>query len=177
VEFQDQSSSELVLNIIPFNKDISELTVLSTDSIQNDLFDVEYGIIGASHFVKVTNKNTNETFMEVFACITLEYENIISINASKINDFMRTGLNGFVYNFSSEIVTSDDDNFQDKFNNEIEKSKRGLSYIFPKRDEDTFDPLTTITVILEGDAVNISTMHAYPNEKTITLTNSKIKGN
>lgn len=175
MEFQDQSANDLVLNLIPFDRDISDLMVLVDKIISDEKYTVKYGIIGASHFVKVTNKQTNTTMIEVFACVSLDDKNVDAISVNDATN-QQLKVNGFNHVFSKLTITSDDPEFLFRFNDEMNKSNvDGLQYIFPKRDDDEFDPLTTIAVTLNNGGVFISTMHAYPNEKVITITNSNIR--
>ena len=51
MKFQDQSVTDLILNLIDFDRDVSDLTVLVKKEISNENYNVEYGIIGASHYV------------------------------------------------------------------------------------------------------------------------------
>ena len=173
--FKDQSVNELTLNLIPYDRDISDLMVLVLNTVSNKTYHVEYGIIGASHFVKVSNNSTHEIMMEVFACVELAGTDINSTNIMEAQSKSAT-INSFKYEFHSTIIDETDVQFQSYFDHELAKSstENGLSYIFPRRDDDSFTPLTTISLVLKDDMIHISTMHAYPNEGKITITKTKI---
>jgi hypothetical protein len=74
------------------------------------------------------------------------------------------------------VLQSDEDLFNERFDEEIEKgnSETGSIFSFPKRENDLFDATTTIKVTLSDSITIIESMHGYPNEEKLALTMSVI---
>lgn len=168
MKYEDQSASALNLSLIygPFNKD--GISILSTESFDITNGIVEVGIIGASHFCSV--EIGNNTFTEMFACIkrgTYSIENAASIQI----------LESEGYAFTSHIHHFDSEELFIKFIEDFKKSasqeiKVELSFNFETKNE--LPAVTSVQVSESKSFINIKTIHAYPNEMNIVLTQSQI---
>jgi hypothetical protein len=176
MEFEDQSVNDLILNIVNGETDINSLTVLTRETLENDETTVTYGIIGASHYVVVTDKETGNVITEVFACVDLESAPDIKSYKAVDNKFLSHEVNMFKHEFIFSVLQSDSDLFNERFNQEIEngQSDTGSIFSFPKRENDLFDATTTINITLDEDRVIVESMHGYPNEEKLALTMSVI---
>lgn len=163
----DQNSTELKLSLTinKFNKE--PLQVISTKEIIMGGFNIEFGILGASHFV--TFKKDDFLFSEIFACVELDgvdsIKNIDSLKLEREN-----------YSFSSSIKSWSEDG-ESAYNNAITKANTfpSLEFIFPSEKEGFFQARTNISISILNDYIVIDTIHAYPNENNVVVTKSTMK--
>lgn len=163
----DQNSAELKLSLTnnDFNK--KDLQVISTKKITIGGFEIEFGILGASHFV--TFKKEDFLFSEIFACVEVE-------GIKPITNHKNVEISLYDYSFLSS-VESWFENGECFYNNSILKSKNfdSLYFLFPSEKEGFFQARTNIIVSECNGYIVVDTIHAYPNENNVVITKSTIK--
>lgn len=163
----DQNSTELKLSltISDFNKE--PLQVISTKEITLGGFNIEFGILGASHFV--TFKKDNFLFSEIFACVEIDgidsMKNIHNLKLDREN-----------YSFSSSIKSWYEDG-ESAYNKAITKTNTfpSLEFVFPSEKEGLFQARTNVIISILNGYIIVDTIHAYPNENNVVVTKSTMK--
>lgn len=169
IEYKDTSSKELRLAFAWKDLDVTPLDVIEKKTVG----DFEFGILGASHYIKF--KNGNEViFTEVFSCAEFSSEDtsIIHLQGAKGIDF---GTNiGLKYQFNSRVVEFDELTYSEMIQKYESNERYGLLFEFPYVGNPKFTPVTLITNKKEGDALVFETLHAYPEENKLVITKTVI---
>jgi len=170
MEFIDQSSSELRLSLSDSNFNLESLSVIKSETVSFDNLKIKFGILGASHFVRIKSKNVDLT--EIFACA--DVENSESIRLDNGFDLIKN-TNAFRYSFTSNILCWDEVKgkyFYEYMSSEKNSSEIFLSFDFPSEKEGNFQARTSVLIKRDSAAksISITTMHAYPNENNLIKT-------
>jgi hypothetical protein len=181
MDYADQTSGAIRLYLTEGNFDLEQLTILKKESLQCGEFVVDFGILGASHFVQF--RYGKEVLSEVCACT----EAIVPDNAKLLeNDFL-PNLHSvpllvqfliFQYSFNFTYVNWQEGgkrltllrNSSMKSNNSIGV----LDYTFPKLNDSDEHPVTEVYVSFNSD-IEVHTVHTYPNEDMMVFTESILK--
>lgn len=170
MKFIDQSANELRLNLVNSEYSEKELSVLTREYFNFNDIKIEYGILGASHFLKLQKNDL--IFAEIFACIELELENsslfVGGIEHRKLEIFN----NWLSYNFESQIMEW---NQLSKNKYDFFEKNYSSSFLFPLNNKFNFLAKTQLIFNVINDIITLETMHAYPNENKIVFTKTKIK--
>lgn len=170
MKFIDQSAKELRLNLVNSEYSEKELSVLTREYFNFNNIKIEFGILGASHFLKLEKDNL--IFAEVFACIELELENSSLFVGGMEERKLEIFNDWLIYNFESEIIEWNEysKNKYDYFENNYSSS-----FLFPLNQKYNFLAKTQVIFKVINDIITLETMHAYPNENKIVFTKTKIK--
>lgn len=167
----DQNSSALRLSLTDSKFDRDPLNVICSKHVMLNGYEIEFGILGASHFVSI--KKDDFDFTEIFACISLD-----NVESIKVGEFLSIDrkLGSFDYMFNSRIVPWAESGFHcyNNSNKNVEKFE-GLTFEFPSEFEGNFKALTNIYVYDHLDKIYIETIHAYPNEDNVVVTSSSLR--
>lgn len=179
IVYEDTTHKTLGLGVSFKDIDVTDLSIISKKKFKN----VEIGILGASHYVKVSDGD--KTFSEVFACRKLDGMcNYTSLEELKSGTkFIDNEL--VDYHFTMEVISD-----SRSINNEMDIANTlsgdddyemiTLKELFPTEEKPIFEACTHVQAFFdreqEGD-IHIFTIHAYPEENIIVKTESKIKLN
>lgn len=171
MQYIDQTSADLRLTLTNSFFDKTPLNVIIEKSININGFDLEYGILGASHFVSIKKDGFDLT--EIFACIDLKNAESMKLGnyleITKQTNTIDYSFQGIVYDWETGIAKVLYDNFKKKVN-----KYDGLSFEFPSKEKPNYQALTSIVVHKRNKTLIVETIHAYPNENKIVITNSII---
>jgi hypothetical protein len=166
----DQNSTELRLSLTNSNFNREPLNVICSKEIILNGFEIEFGILGASHFVSI--KKDDFDFTEIFACISLD--NVEFIKSGEFLSIDRK-FGDFDYMFNSKVVPWSASGFHSYHNSNKNVLKyNGLTFEFPSEVEGNFKALTNIYVYEHLQKIHVKTIHAYPNEDNVVITSSII---
>lgn len=170
IKYEDTDYKSLGLVLIDNDVDVSELSII--DKISND--DVEFGILGASHYVKY--KVNGRVFSEIFACKKLKGDNIRYYPLEKLTK-MTTHTENFKYEFKVEVI--DDikriNKLISNFDNLLKSQpSETLKEVFPIKRNGYFEPATYVHVTSEENTIISTTIHAYPEDDIVVYTESKL---
>lgn len=178
MEYVDQSADNIVLNTIDGDFSFDELNLISQKEFFIGRTKISFGILGASHFLKVENKN--DIFAEVFACIKMDKKESFSLIDAASNKSLNLEKKLLDYSFKSTRVKMDS-NSKKRYSSVVAQSSLvevfpgDAEYIFPMgEDSFEFEPLTAIAIKAVGKDIYLETLHSYPNEQTLIFTDTKI---
>jgi hypothetical protein len=181
LEYKDQSTSALRLNLVRGDVNKEELMVLCTGKLETSYGVLEAGIIGASHYLQLFLPSGEVAFTEVFACTELKSENLTFYGDMQDASSIRKCFGNILYEFRAKKMTGDqgkDELFELVRSVETVSSDQqiGLAFVFPRREQDIFAPMTLVYVRLNPNALNVDvkTLHAYPNENMLAFTETKV---
>ncbi len=163
IQYEDTSYKKLTLGYALRNIDVSSLNIID----KKEIGDIEYGVLGASHYFKIGNK-----FTEVFACRPLkniDYSN----NIFDVGDQLYIDNDQMSYLFESSIIEDihEIEKYFVEFNN-----KGSLEIKFPTIQNNLpFEAVTYINLDKIGDEIKISSLHSYPEENKIVITKTTVK--
>lgn len=170
MKFIDQSANELRLNLVNSEYSEKELSVLTREYFNFNDIKIEYGILGASHFLKLQKNDL--IFAEVFACIELELENSSLFVGGMEHRKLEIFNDWLSYNFESQIMEWNQFS-KDKY--DFFEKNYSSSFLFPLNDKFNFLAKTQVIFKVINDIITLETMHAYPNENKIVFTKTQIK--
>jgi hypothetical protein len=169
MDFIDQNSKELKLTLKEGELDKSALNIIKSKTIEINNFSIEYGILGASHFVSITKNG--KTFSEIFACI-----DIPNTDSLKLGSFLNLSreIDENYYSFDGIVKDWEYDDGEDAYIKSLDlvNKHNGLSFEFPSENEGEFKAITDIVVYEENGSIHVETIHAYPNENNVVVTHS-----
>ncbi|MFC1644967.1 DUF2617 family protein [Patescibacteria group bacterium] len=179
IEYQDQSASDLQLNLVQGAVDKNQLNVLCTDKIIRDDFTFEAGIIGASHYLELSNPSGEVIFTEVFACLNLEADRRMFWVKPGRKFHVERKIGDLDYENKCRIIDAEQSN--GKFSQLVDMTKEldeiDLKYIFPGESESfEFKPMTSVNAVFLANRIKVQTLHCYPNEGNIVFTETVIGG-
>lgn len=183
--YEDQSASALRLNLMRGAVDKDTLTVLCTGKIDLSYGRLNAGIIGASHYIEFVQPDGSVLFTEVFACTDLNDsgDRMFYGDVVKATDF-KTTFDSIDYHFDVQCTTYKESHAQMTalerlIKDHTKRYRIGLSYLFPESEEDEFSPMTLVSVSADPQtlAVDVKTLHAYPNEGSLVFTETNIQPN
>lgn len=166
----DQNSSELRLSLTDSSFDKEVLSVILEKDIEVNGFTINYGILGASHFVSL--KKNNVDFTEVFACVSLEKTESIKLNKQIV---LHKEMEKASYSMKAEIIPFKEDKELVNHMKALLRSYEGLYFDFPLEKEGNFEACTIVVLYPVQDGIKIETIHAYPNEDNVVKTTSFFK--
>ena len=180
LDYIDQSAFGLRLNIIEGDLDKGQFNILDQGTLTTPDFILEAAVIGASHILTISNAYT--TFHEVFACIDVQTEGRRAFYGplNKVAGSLNLVFGGQIhYGFKSQLFSKVDGEF---FLSDIEEKARtgdkanclGLIYEFPHGKLEIV-PKTIVFAKTKGQEMDISTVHSYPGEGNIVITETFVK--
>ncbi len=182
--YLDQSALGLKLNVIDGALNRNQFALLEKDSVTIKTgLTVEAAIIGGSHILTVKSESAGVHFHEVFACTDIKTESRLAYFGplQKVAGKQDLIFNGNIhYTFSAQFL--DWDPFKAKID-EIETRAReacdlpssiGLIHDFPRKGKRV--PKTVVLMEETGKEIEIKTVHSYPNENSLVLTTTNIRG-
>ncbi len=185
MQYADVSSEALTLSVTRGKLDLSSLHPLVVQTARICLggkgTDVEAGILGASHYLRVGLPSGN-TLTEVFACQRVQSESE-PIYVGPLGQTRKLGplchtVEGLLYTFSA-YARSWDASCEQSLSDEVAlirnptkgAQRLGLVFEFPSAPgvESTQPPLTAMALETRGDSLLLRTWHSYPNERLVVL--------
>ena len=181
LDYIDQSAFGLRLNIIEGDLDKGQFNILDQGTLTTPDFILEAAVIGASHILTISNAYT--VFHEVFACIDVQTDSRRAFYgpldkvAGRLNLVFRGQIH---YGFKSQLFSKVDG---EPYLNDIERQVRtykdkadylALAYEFPHGKLETV-PKTIVFAKTKGQEMDISTVHSYPGEGNIVITETFVK--
>jgi hypothetical protein len=172
IKYEDTSHKTLGLGLASGDVDVSNLSIISKKTVGN----VEFGVLGASHYVKV--KNGPQTLNEIFACRKIDgevrYYSLDQLGHQSVS----TQNSYFTYDFKVELI--DDKDFIDALIKEFKEAESNnygdsLMELFPTKEEGAFEACTYMNVKDCEEFIRAQTLHAYPEENIVVYTESKFK--
>lgn len=184
--YVDQSASGLRFYLVRDRVDVSPFTVIKETSFRWNHLDVDMGILGASHFLRINDRLFS--LSEIFACATIEHQKPF-VQAAPFPDLpsqIQVPFEHFLYRFKPRLVSWESGVKElGILRAAIARSGSrtrtyGLEHQFPSLpgDEETKPPLTLVYAKVGGQ-LTLKTAHCYPNEGQIvftTTTLNKMKG-
>lgn len=159
MQYIEQSYKDLQLTLST-SINLDDFTILKSKTLQIKNIEISLYIIGESHIIHY--KKNNNSFYEVFACKTLNSDDLFfskSINELKLKPL---SLQKKKYDF--EVI------IQDELQNvNIDNYDEYIEFIFPKKS------ITSIGVRMDENDIIIETLHSYLNEKKYIYTFQKLK--
>ncbi len=178
----DQSAMDLRLHLFEGKLPRDQLRILVSDVYKTEYFNIEAGIIGASHFL--TSSSKEGCINEVFACQTIETK-IPAVFNGPLKNLHKTVSytlhGGMEYCFKSEILKLNEKSTIEKLTwiRDHAMQARNLPAELGMRHQ--FTPLNgaspeTILWLSPTSTteIKILTAHSYPNEGNVVLTTSEI---
>lgn len=164
----DQNSTELRLSLTGSEFNREPLNVICSNHININGIDVEYGILGASHFVTIPSLN----FTEIFACVNIDNTESVKLDKGiKLQKHTKE----YSYEFIGVISPwKKSGKYDYELSNRKVKTFKGLQFDFPSEKEGKFQARTNVVVFEKNKQIIIETIHAYPNEDNVVCTLSKI---
>lgn len=180
--YQDQSAEDLRLNLVQGAVDKKQLTVLCTGNIEVPYGRVEAGIIGASHYLEFTLPNGHIVFTEVFACTEIESTEKIFYGGLQDAGSIKKHFKDMTYTFRVRNMKwgageAEFEHLMEVVKSAFNQFQFGLQFSFPKTDDLEFPPVTLMYVQADPEnmAVEVKTLHAYPSDKALVFTETKLQ--
>lgn len=184
MNYVDQSASGLRFFLVGADVNVIPLEIIDTVSFAWSGHQLEMGILGASHFLKIKFAD-GRSLSEVFACADLELHDSY-LKSAPFTDLpaqVIAPVANHTYSFVPRLVTwSAGADELDALRHAISNSQSndqeyGLAHQFPslEGDDQTKPPLTLLWVEC-GETLVLKTAHCYPNEEQIVFTTTTIKG-
>ena len=178
--YTDLSASSLCLTVLTGDMDALQFAVLMQERVSGFSFEVEARVIGSSHFISL--KYDDLRIHEVVSCVEVEalftraYSGLLKdvSNSLDLNFFSKVS-----YAFTPRVIKADSEDSEPMRIERMAQSARqheyqlGLIYEFPGI-KGLARPKTIIWLGLDESGAKVSTIHSYPNEKNIVVTNSRI---
>ena len=180
MEYADQSAHDLRFYLVSGVVDVASLTVLTTAGFKWKQRDIRIGILGASHFLSVTEPDGSSLY-EVFACaeIKIEYPLIKSGPLGRLQSTVESHVGGLLYTFKPRLVTSGAGAVELQELTALVRGALsgrdcyGLVFLFPQSARETLPPVTLVLAEV-GEGLRLRTAHCYPNEQIIVFTETTI---
>ena len=179
MEYTDQSSGAIRLYLTKGDLTLDQFTVLTTKTFKWGEIAVSFGILGESHYVQIAKGD--KIFSEICACTDAtmpEHVQVFESNflANLPTEGVRTLFDDYTYDFSFEFKNWEEGSAELKILRARQKNSMTeyLSYIFPKHETDSEEPVTEIYIIQEGSGLKMLSVHTYPNEGMMVFTRSSL---
>lgn len=183
IVYEDQSASELRLNLVQGAVDKKILTLLCTGEIIIGDLKIGAGIIGASHYFELVESDTNNVlFTEIFACKDLRCDDTLYYGDIEDASSIRKNIGERKYRF--KVVQKNWNNGKkmyhdlfDSINLSDDNLEIALKYDFPTEADYPFKAVTLVflKVSVDGKSIEVKTLHAYPNEDSLVFTETIIQ--
>lgn len=175
--YQDQSAAGLLLTMLEGAVDETQFTVLQAEQYEDGGLAVRAGIIGASHFARVSFRD--DVITEVLACTQVRTENaravIGPLCAIRSNE-IKLEIGGFHYRtFFSHHKCEQVERMKEMF--QRGQGEITLMYEFPTDPQATsvYKPFTGVRVQQLGKSETwITTCHSYPQEGRAVLSTTHV---
>lgn len=179
--YVDQSASGLRFYLVRDYVDVSPFTVIAETSFRWNHLDIDMGILGASHFLRINDKATPVS--EIFACAELMHEKPF-VRAAPFPDLpsqIQVPFENLFYRFIPRLVSWEDGQeelaiLRTAIARSGNKTRtHGLEHQFPSLpgDDETKPPLTLVYAKVGGQ-LTLKTAHCYPNEGQIVFTTTTL---
>lgn len=170
MQYTEQSINDLRLYVVTGEPDLEQFEILARHRQHTDYGSVVYGILGASHFLTIKHGETE--FTEICACIEGTFNESQVLFESTLNEAPATleqQTKEIDYTFSHQRQPLSD--FETT--REAIRSSCGevFHYIFPS-DEAGEEGITFMGIDITPEHVMLKTIHTYPNESLLALTES-----
>ncbi|MFW6287146.1 MAG: DUF2617 family protein [bacterium] len=176
--YKEQSVAELQYKLLGSSQVISELNILNNKYLDWQGININFSIIGSSHFVQLSRKTKEAriNLIELLACVESKVEEKSVIEQKKVADYVNYKYiyeisNRFIYSFCSKLIKDHVDSYQG-FREKYIKSSNYLDYIFPSNNGLA---ITSIEILQDTDRLSWVTYHSYPEEHMIIKTDSFIE--
>jgi Protein of unknown function DUF2617 len=182
VKYIDQQADQLHINLIRGAVPRSQVQILCSGELQTISGSINASIIGASHFFEWKNLQGETIFSEVFACQKVEVAESIFYATVKQAGTYQKHIEGIDYLFQAEQIAWDED-IVSHFKRLCDKTSHhagfALRFQFPDSDNlnvnSRFQAVTMLSVLLNKNQVIINSLHAYPKEKQLVLSQTTLK--
>jgi hypothetical protein len=183
MSYLDQSIYSIRLFLVEGDPDLEQFTKLAHSSVVWGAFRVEFGILGESHFVSIWCGDKQIT--EICACTDATFDTEKSVLVA----------NSFLHTLSDIPVMHEwkEGNLEYSFEYQHFGYTQGLELLSDlravKKVRDTFylqytfpspwfsfkKPVTEVFIREDTNAIFIRTVHTYPNDKQVALTQSMFR--
>jgi hypothetical protein len=197
VPYKDVSASALRLNLVSGVVDTATLHPISKTGlnlvINGISVKIETGILGASHFMTLTPDGGSDSIAEVVVCTEIEPANQRIFRAplgcgkpvGPLTQSFSGGKLQYAFAAWMEPWSNSARDIVYKLKNRIERANEnagnlstGLIFRFPdpRPDATGQQPMTMIYLEAEKDrGIRLQTIHSYPNDGKVVITNSKLE--
>ena len=171
IQYIEQYSSDLNLNFVYETLDKSDMTIIKQKKAKlSNGYSLEAAIIGESHYITLLYRD-KEIFSEVFACIDLtsRHTDHELINCQFDDNKMYYKSNQFDYEICLSLHVA-----SQKLINSfscVESPVIHLSYLFENKDQKVHAK-TELFIRFQSNKLCIKSLHSYPNENKIILSES-----
>jgi hypothetical protein len=196
VPYKDVSASALCFNLVSGGVDVSVLHPISKTGLAQSIsgidIKIETGILGASHFMTLAPVGGEDTITEVVVCAEvgaadrrLHFHPLGS--SGRIGPLSQSLMRGALnYSFSAwtEPWSEASAGLLHQLERSIEladagssKTSTGLVFRFPNLQPGQTDQQSETIVFLEADEdreIRLKTIHSYPNDGVLVVTQSKL---
>jgi predicted transposase YbfD/YdcC len=199
MKFIDQKAEHLYLSVIRGSVPKEQVQILCSGELETPFGQIKASIIGASHFFELIDKKGKTIFSEVLACQKLDVKEMLFYDkVTKANNYSQKFEN-LSYQFKAEQIQWDADimshykklcdksthhagfalRFQFPNKNALLKSslpKNKSSKTNPKnKDKNQQQAITMLTVLEYKNKIRVNSLHAYPNEKQLVISQTTLK--
>ncbi|MFK5892953.1 MAG: DUF2617 family protein [Pseudomonadota bacterium] len=182
MEYIDQQADQLHLNVIRGAVPRSQVQVLCSGELQLISGSIHASIIGASHFFEWKNPQGETIFSEVFACQKVEVaESLFYANINQADAYTNQ-IEGVDYLFQAEQRVWDEDimsHFKKLCDKVSYQAGFALIFQFPdtsdSKSEHLLHAVTMLSVLQFNNQIIINSLHAYPKEKQLVLSQTTLK--
>jgi hypothetical protein len=190
MKFIEQKAEHLYLSLIRGAVPKEQVQILCSGVLETPLGNLNASIIGASHFFELMDANGETLFSEVLACQKLDVkETLFYDKVTDANNYQQK-IKNIDYKFKAEQINWDVD-IMSYYKKLCDKSSHhagfALRFQFPdshnlknnidtkKKEKTKRQAITMLTVLEYKNKIRINSLHAYPNEKQIVLSQTTIK--
>lgn len=187
MEFIDQQADQLYLSLIKGAVPKDQVQILCSGELNTAFGTITASIIGASHFFELKTVTGKILFSELLACQKLHgTETIFYDKVKNTNEFSKK-IDNIIYKFKTEKLPWDAaimSYFKKLCDTNSSHTGFALRFQFPttKQQEPTkindawpLLAITMLTVLEYNNKIKINSLHAYPNEKQLVLSQTIIK--
>ena len=190
MKFIDQKAEHLYLSLILGSVPEDQVQILCSGELITSLGSVHASIIGASHFFELQNAEGKTIFSEVLACQKLDVIKTLFYDKVKVANNYSQIIDNISYKFKAEQRLWDAD-IMSYFKKLCDTSNHhagfALRFQFPPNQEpnqesnknelsnNSLKAMTMLTVLEYPNKVRINSLHAYPNEKQLVLSQTTLK--
>ena len=175
MEYVDQSADSIRLYVGTGSPDISQFKILKELVFRIKDISIDFGILGTSHYVKISHKD--KTMTEICACVEGEFDpedNIIV--GEKLSDLVDGQFQNQQLGYSFSSTRLKDNEVSSKVARlhqlRIKKDTQYLELAFRGKHFFSKKPVTEIYVTHKNNQIIAQTIHTYPNEQSAVYTQS-----
>lgn len=171
MEYVEQSADTLRLYVVSGAVDLDQFTILKESNLYWDSVPVSFGVLGASHFLKL--QLAENSFYEICACTDGKFPDTSKLHISKwlhpettVTEIENSSI---VYTHDVHFFDLREINPTDRFNDYTNTQKVS----FPVSGHESEAAVTLVGIKLNNQ-LRIRSIHTYPDECTAVETNSII---